>query len=185
MSMRVGDRVEACGLGREAAVAAWSRPRGLVGLLAVTVLMIALALGLGGKTSVAQAEDRAPAATATPVCRTIPGYVNYKDQYGQKLASFYMSQKSCWDGTKITYLSAPTIRVAITRLGADSGWRYNGIAGRRDYFYEYKGSARGAHVTSRKYSFVVCPSGGSCYEKRPVVQSYAFYDKVGYTRSWG
>ena len=30
---------------------------------------------------------------------------------------------------------------------------------------------------------MVCPRGGSSYEKRPVIESYAFYDKVGYMRS--
>lgn len=182
--MHTEDRAETHGVGHGESGIAWSRPRRLFGFLAGTVLLLGLALGLGGEASFAQSEDPAPRA-ATPVCATIPGGFTYKDTSGRVLAYYRMSQKSCWDGTRITYLGVPVITYKVTSVGQASGWSWNGIVGRRDYFFEYNGSPRGGHVTLRRASFIVCPRGGSCFEKRPLVKRYAYSNKAGRALSQG
>ncbi|QIN78782.1 hypothetical protein GBA65_09905 [Rubrobacter marinus] len=153
-------------------------------VLAGVVLMLGLAIAVwGDTTSSAQTSDRA--AQAASECKSIGGKVNYRNARGQLLAYFYVSQRSCWNYSQITYLSRPAVTAGVTEIGEDSGWTYDGILRKRDFYYTYKGNDYGAHLSSRKGGFTVCQKGGGCYQETPVIKRYAFFDKAGYQISKG
>ena len=169
MGMRAGGSGEVAGWG----------PRKLLGAVVGVVILLAVALGTGSEAISAEPGDRATSAAPAVKCATIPGSVTYRNERRELLAYFTMSQRSCWDGTRITYLSQPVISVGVTRVGVNSGWSYNGIAGRRDLYFEYKNKPKGGHLTSRRASFTYCGASG-CINKSPSIKRYAYSDKAGF-----
>lgn len=161
--------------------ASWGRGprRFLLGAVVGTLVLLAASLGTGSEALSAEPDDGAARATPVTRCLTIPGNVTYKNERGETLAFFSMSQKSCWDGSRITYLSVPLVSVGVTRVGVANGWSYNGISGRRDVYFEYKDSPQGGHLTTRKASFTFCGASG-CFKRTPVIKRYAYFDKAGF-----
>lgn len=174
MGMRDGDRGEGCGSGLGASAVAWSSPRKLLGILAGAVLLLGLALGVWGETT-------SSAQAAPSQCRTIGGPINYTDSSDRLLAYFYMRQRICWNYSELTFVSQPTVIGKVTQLGATNGWRYDGIIGRRDAYFLYKGVSDGGHKSTREGSFSVCSRGGKCTQvATPKIKIVGLYDRGGY-----
>ncbi len=172
--MRAGDGGEAYGPGHGASGVGRSSLKRLFGVLAGTVLVLGLALGIWGDTT-------SSAQTASSQCTTLGGPINYTDSNGRLLAYFNMSQRICWNYYELTYVSQPRVMGEVTKLGATNGWRYDGIVRKLDIYFPYNGVSDGGHKSVRKGSFSVCSRGGDCTQIRaPKIKIFGFYDRGGY-----
>ena len=122
-------------------------------------------------------------AQAASNCHGIDRTVAYFDRAGsrQPLAYFQVSQIWCWNGRAVTYASMPKVAGKVTKLGAARGWRYDGLLGKRDYYFAYKGLRRGGHTSIRQGGFTACAKNTQCFKKTPRVQIIVYHDGNGFS----
>ncbi len=139
-----------------------------VAATAAALLLCVLMLAIQSQQSPAQAASN---------CKGIHRTVTYRDGLGQPFAYFQVRQTWCWDDRAVTYVSKPKVAGKVTKLGAARGWRYDGLLGKRDYYFAYKGLSRGGHTSFREGSFTVCANNTTqCYKKTPRVQITVYHD---------
>ncbi len=145
------------------------------------VVAIAAALLLSVVMLVVQSQG-SPAQAATN-CKGIDRTVTYRDRVGsgQPLAYFRVSQIWCWDGRAVTYASKPKVSGKVTKLGAAQGWRYDGVLGKRGYYFTHKGLSRGGHTSIREGGFTVCAKNTPCSQKEQRVKIFVYHDGNGYS----
>ena len=116
-------------------------------------------------------------------CKGIDRTVAYRDRAGsgQPLAYFRVSQIWCWDGRAVTYASKPKVAGKVTKLGATRGWRYDGLLGKRGYYFAYKGLSRGGHASIREGGFTICAKNTQCSKKTPRVQIIVYHNGNGFS----
>jgi hypothetical protein len=145
------------------------------------VAATAAALLLSVVMLVVQSQD-SPAQAASN-CKRIDRTVAYREGAGagQPLYYFQVSQIWCWNGRAVTYASKPKVAGKVTKLGAARGWRYDGLLGKRDYYFAYKGLSRGGHASIREGGFTVCAKNTPCSKKTPRVQIIVYHDGNGFS----
>jgi hypothetical protein len=139
-----------------------------VAATAAALLLCVLMLAIQSQQSPAQAASN---------CKGIHRTVAYRDGRGNRLPISRCARHGAGTIAPSHTCRSRRSQGRSPSWGRRAGWRYDGLLGKRDYYFAYKGLSRGGHTSFREGSFTVCAkSTTQCYKKTPRVQITVYHD---------